>query len=83
MESKSPRDLREIMRDELVMGDKIAGLLEEGPMTIPEIAERLGSPSYEVQLWVMAMRRYGKIDALPKGRGDDYFTYGLKAQAES
>ncbi len=83
MESKSPRDLREIMRDELVMRDRIAGLLEHGPKTIPEIADSLGCPSYEAQLWVMAMRRYGTIDALPKGRGDDYFTYGLKAQAES
>ncbi|MEJ2076800.1 MAG: MarR family transcriptional regulator [Acidobacteriota bacterium] len=81
MENKTPRDLREIMRDEMVMSDKIAGVLADGPKTIPEIADSLGCPSYEVQLWVMAMRRYGKIDALPKGRADDYFQYGLKAKA--
>ena len=77
----SPRDLREIMRDEMVMRDRIAALLEDGPKTIPEIAEGLGRPSYEVQLWVMAMRRYGTVEAMPKGRADDYFSYGLKAKA--
>ena len=80
MDTKSPRDLREIMRDEMVMRDKIAALLQEGPKTIPEIAGGLGTPSYEVQLWIMAMRRYGTVEAMPKKRSDDYFRYGLKAK---
>jgi len=80
MENKPPRDLGEIMRDEMVMRGKITDLLKDGPKTIPEIAEGLGKPTYEVQLWVMAMRRYGKLDAEPKGRGDDYFSYALKEE---
>ena len=74
------RDLREIMRDEMVMRDRIVALLGDGPKTIPDIAAGLSRPSYEVQLWVMAMRRYGVLEALPKSKADDYFTYGLKAK---
>ena len=81
MENRPIRDLTEIMRDEMVMQDKIIDLLKDGPKTIPEIAEKLGKPTYEVQLWVMAMRRYGKLDAEPKDRSDDYFSYALKEEA--
>ena len=72
------RDLAEVMRDEMVMRDRIAPLLREQPRTIPELAEALGEPSCEVMLWVMAMWRYGMVTEMEKARTDEYFTYRLK-----
>ena len=69
------RDLGEVLRDEMVMKDRIASLLREGPRTIPEIAEALSCPVREVTLWVMAMRRYGALEELPKPKADEYFRY--------
>ena len=77
MEKPALRDLREIMRDEMVQRDRIIAVLREGPKTLPEIAEAIEEPVYEVTIWVMGMRRYGRIEALPKGRADDYYQYGL------
>lgn len=77
MERKTIRNLDEVMRDEMVRRDEIKVLLQKGPKTIPEIAEELSYPSEEVVLWVMAMRRYGAIEELPKGRADDYYQYQL------
>jgi hypothetical protein len=71
------RDLGEVLRDEMVMKDRIASLLRESPMTIPEIAEALACPAREVTLWVMGMRRYGFLEELPKPKADDYFRYKL------
>ena len=71
------RDLSEVMRDEMVMKDRIASLLREGPKTIPEIAAALQCPASEVTLWVMAMRRYGTLEELPKGKAEDYYQYRL------
>ena len=76
MEEKR-RDLGEVLRDEMVMKDRIASLLREEPKTIPEIAEALSCPVREVTLWVMAMRRYGSLEELPKPRAEDYFRYKL------
>ena len=70
------RPLAEVLRDEMVMRDRILALLGEGPRTIPELAEALACPPREVTLWVMAMRRYGALEELPKPRADDYFKYG-------
>jgi hypothetical protein len=61
----------------MVYRDRIAALLREGSRTIPEIAAALDAPSWEVTLWVMAMRRYGALEELPKPKADDYFRYRL------
>ncbi|UKL13005.1 MarR family transcriptional regulator [Dissulfurimicrobium hydrothermale] len=75
MERQSNRNIREVMRDEMYLKDKIAGLLHEGPKTIPELADALNLPSHEMVRIVMAMRRYGYIEEIPKNRRDDYFRY--------
>ncbi len=80
MGSERRRDPSEVMRDEMVMKERIAAVLREGPGTIPEIAAALGSPSREVTLWVMALRRYGVLEALPKSKSDDYYRYRLAGE---
>ncbi len=77
MQGGQRRDLGEVLRDEMVMKDRIASLLREEPKTIPEIAEALSCPVREVTLWVMAMRRYGSLEELPKPKAEDYFRYRL------
>jgi predicted Rossmann fold nucleotide-binding protein DprA/Smf involved in DNA uptake len=77
MSDAAPRAFGEVLRDEWIMKDHIAAALRDGPKTIPEIAELLGAPSPEVTQWVMAMRRYGKLEEMPKPKADDYFQYKL------
>jgi hypothetical protein len=72
------RGLAEIMRDEMVMRDRITACLRDEPKTIPEIAEALEFPRHEVLLWVMAMWRYGMVAEVEKPRGEEYFRYSLK-----
>lgn len=71
------RPLAEVLRDEMVYRDRIAAVLQDGPRTIPELAAALCAPGWEVTLWVMAMRRYGALEELPKPKADDYFRYRL------
>lgn len=68
------RDPREIMRDEMLMRDRVLATLSDGPLTVPEIAEAVGFPVHEVMYWVMAARKYGLI-AEVKDPDDDYFQY--------
>lgn len=71
------RNLGEVLRDEMVERDRVTAILREGPKTLPEIAQAIGAPTYEVTKWVMAMRRYGRVRDLPKPRADDYYRYDL------
>jgi predicted Rossmann fold nucleotide-binding protein DprA/Smf involved in DNA uptake len=71
------REFSEVLRDEMVQRDRVSAVLRSGPKTVPEIAEALGAPAREVLQWVMAMRRYGTVRDLPKGRADDYYQYEL------
>ncbi|MGP8158353.1 MAG: MarR family transcriptional regulator [Thermoplasmata archaeon] len=82
MEKSELRNLREILRDEMVQRDRIAAVLRDGPKTLPEIAAALGEPVYEVTLWVMGMRRYGRLHEVPKGREEDYYRYEMTEGAK-
>jgi hypothetical protein len=84
---KIRRDIREIVHDEMIMKDRIAKILKDGPQTIPELAEAIGYPSHEVVIWLFAMRRYGEVEVVGKPDVDGYFKYELaksqKRQDES
>jgi len=82
MEKRFPRNLGEVLRDEMYMRDRIIKILAGGPKTIAGIAGELGCPSDEVLRWVMGMRRYGLITEMPKARADDYYQYKLRDQEE-
>jgi predicted transcriptional regulator len=63
------RDLAEIMRDEMVVRDRILSLIRERAMTIPEIGQALAVPEREVTLWIMSLWRYGRV--VEKGDPDE------------
>ena len=69
------RDTAEVMRDEMVMKERILSELDEGPKTIPEIAAALQYPSNDVMFWVMAMWRYGSLEEVGKPNDEGYFKY--------
>lgn len=77
MGNATNRPLGEVLRDEMVMKERIAEALREGPKTIPELAEALAAPIHEVTFWVMGLRRYGSLEELPKPKAEDYFQYKL------
>lgn len=71
------RDPREVMREEMIMRNRVLAALSEGPKTVPEIAEAMGSPVHEVMYWVMAARKYGCIEESKEPNEDDYYQYML------
>ena len=78
MENQRLRGIPEVMRDEMIVRDKIADLLNQEPRTIPQIAEILGYPSREVLIWVMAMWRYGSVEDTGRSDAEGYYQYRLK-----
>jgi predicted Rossmann fold nucleotide-binding protein DprA/Smf involved in DNA uptake len=62
------RDIREVVRDEPLMRDRLLQLLANGPLTIPELAAAGGLPQAEVMIWMMGLRKYGYV-AEEKGSG--------------
>ena len=69
------RDVREVVREEPVMRARILAALDEGPMTIPEIAGAIDAPAHEVVVWIMGLRRYGWLAEIKGATVDGYFQY--------
>jgi predicted transcriptional regulator len=80
MEKSEMRNLNEVLRDEMLMHKPIYNLLKTKPMTIPELAQALDKPSWEITVWIMSMRRYGLITELTKSRAEDYFQYTTSSE---
>ena len=78
--STTLRDPREIIREETMMHSPILWALRAGPLTIPEIAERIGHPSDEVLFWIMGMRRYGHLVEVEDPTDEGYFRYASNRQ---
>jgi hypothetical protein len=74
---KIRRDMGDIVHDEMIMKDRIAKILKDKALTIPELAEALGYPSHEVTIWLFAMRRYGQVEVVGRPDVDGYFKYAL------
>ena len=75
MENQISRDIGEVMRDGMIMKDRIITLVSEAPRTIPEIAAALEYPAYEVMYWIMAMWRYGFLEEAGKPDVEGYYKY--------
>ena len=75
MKNQINRDLGEIMRDELVMRDRVLSCLKEKPATIPEISEILGYPAVDIVFWIMAMWRYGIVEEVGKPNDEGFYNY--------
>ena len=77
------REIREIIRDEHIMRNRILKVLENEPRTIPEIAEALGYPTSEVIFWVMGMRKYGFVTEDKEVTDEGYYRYQAIERDES
>jgi hypothetical protein len=71
------RDIREVVREEMFMRDKLLATLLGGPKTVPEIAEDIGSPTHEVMHWIMAARKYGYVEESKEPTDEDYYQYAI------
>lgn len=69
------REPREVIREEPLMHSPILAALADGPLTIPQIADRIGCPKEETVYWVMGMRRYGHLVEVEEADDDGYFPY--------
>jgi DNA-binding transcriptional ArsR family regulator len=52
--------------------------LEKGPLTIPELADKLEIERAEVTYHLMSLRKYGLVTAGEQDDMDEYFYYQLK-----
>jgi DNA-binding IclR family transcriptional regulator len=73
------RDLREVVREEMLHRGKIMEILKDVPRTVPEISETMGYPSHEVLVWLMGMRKYGYVSETGEPTDEGYYRYKANA----
>jgi predicted transcriptional regulator len=69
----APAALLELIKENNRAQKAILDALEQGPLSVPEIAEKTSLPSETVFWQINALRKYNKIHDVKKS--GDYFTY--------
>ena len=77
-ERKASAVARENLKQFNRMKRAIRKALEEGQMTIPDIAKKLEINKADATFYVMSLRKYGIIAAGEQDDMDEYFYYKLK-----
>jgi len=80
IENPKIRNVSEVMRDRMVLSEKILTILRNEPLNVPQLAEKLGYPVHEVVYWVMDMWRYGKVEETGEPDDEGYYQYQLKEE---
>ena len=79
---KKERKVSALVKDELKQFNRmkraIRQALEDGPLTIPELADKLNIGKTEATYYLMSLRKYGLVSAGEQDDMDEYFYYQLK-----
>lgn len=76
----APKRPAEISREHAKIKKQIRGALNDGPKTVPEVAEASGLQSSEVFWHLMSMKKYGEV--VEGDERDSYVEYVLKSAQE-
>ena len=80
--AKNEREVSENVKNNLKQFNRmkrdIRKAFEEGPLTIPALADKLGINKADATYYVMSLRKYGLIAAGEQDEMDEYFYYQLK-----
>jgi biotin operon repressor len=77
-ERQVPAAVKENLKHFNRMKRAIRQALEGGPLTIPELADKLEIDRAEVTYYIMSLRKYGLVTAGEQDDIDEYFNYQLK-----
>ncbi|HEY44790.1 MAG TPA: winged helix-turn-helix domain-containing protein [Anaerolineae bacterium] len=64
-----------LLKEQQAKRKAIRKALEEGPRTVPEVADLTGFASHDVMWYVMAMKKFGLIEELEMD--GEYYRYQL------
>lgn len=76
------RNVNELARLEMSMQRLVLQALADGPLTVQEVAGRLGHPADQVLIWMMGMRRYGLLSESEEPNDEDYYTYAITPRGQ-
>ena len=73
-----PAEAKALVKRFAAIRKTIMGALGDGPLTIPELAERTGLRPAEITYNLMTLRKFGAVETLVEDDVDEYYRYRAK-----
>jgi predicted transcriptional regulator len=81
--SEQVKQAQELLKEQQAIRKKVLHALQDGPLTIPQIAEETGILAHQVLWYVATMRKYGLVEEAGLDEDEEYYLYSLSKEAKS
>jgi predicted transcriptional regulator len=71
---------QELVKEQNAVRKLLRGALQEGPLTVPDLARKTGLPAEQVLWHVTAMKKYDLVVETGMDEAGDYYRYGLPGE---
>jgi predicted transcriptional regulator len=72
---------QELVKEQNAVRKRLRAALQEGPMTVPDLARKTDLPSERVLWHITAMRKYDLVVETGIDEAGEYYLYGLPEEA--
>jgi predicted transcriptional regulator len=81
--SEPARQAQELLKAQQGVRRSLQQALQEGPCTVPQLAEKTGLPAHEALWHLTAMKKYGLVEEAGMDDDGQYYLYGLSKEAHA
>jgi predicted transcriptional regulator len=81
--SEQVKRAQELLKEQQATRKKLQSSLQDGPRTVPQLAEETGIPAHQVLWYVATMKKYGMVEEVGLDDDEEYYLYSLSKEAES
>jgi predicted transcriptional regulator len=77
------RQAQELLKTQQVARKGLKQALQDGPCTVPQLAQKTGMPAHEVLWHVAAMKKYGLLEEAGMDEDGAYYLYRLSKETHA
>ncbi|HUI30312.1 MAG TPA: hypothetical protein VLX91_08845 [Candidatus Acidoferrales bacterium] len=81
--STTVESAQELLKKQQAARKLLEKAMQDGPRTVPQLAQQTGLPAHEVLWHVASMKKYGLVVESGTDESGDYFIYSLSKEAKS
>jgi predicted transcriptional regulator len=75
--SEQVKEAQALLKEQQAIRKKLQRVLQDGPNSVPQLAEATALPAYQVLWYVATMKKYGLVEEAGLDENEEYYLYRL------
>jgi predicted transcriptional regulator len=75
--SEQVKQAQELLKEQQAIRKKLQHALQDGPCSVPQLAEATSLPAHQILWYVATMKKYGLVEESGLDEDEEYYLYSL------